>query len=131
APPDDDAGSSSAEPRDMTSLNARLIEIQRRALANLEERGLETLFLAAGMATWSADDGGRPAEAAVVLIPLKVESRGREGRSLNLQRAGETQINLVLLHLLEAQFGVHVAPESLLANAEGDDASLDPSVVYG
>src|SRR5437870_2785569 len=52
---------------DLVKESARALEIRRRALANFEERGLETLFLALGMATWPPDDEGRPAEAAVVL----------------------------------------------------------------
>ena len=37
-----------------------LLAIQRKASSNLEEKGIETLFLALGMATWPAADGGRP-----------------------------------------------------------------------
>jgi hypothetical protein len=40
--------------------------ISRRALENSEERGLSTLFVTFGMATWPALDGGRPAQAAVL-----------------------------------------------------------------
>src|SRR5437899_8812502 len=35
-----------------------LRDIARRALANKEEKGLHTLFVALGMATWTASDGG-------------------------------------------------------------------------
>src|ERR1700679_3160902 len=33
--------------------------IARKGLENLEEKGLSTLYLALGRATWTADDGGR------------------------------------------------------------------------
>src|SRR5262249_37084140 len=59
------------------TVSAKIREIRRRALSNLEERGLETLFLAMGMASWQASDEGRPAEAAILLIPTEVEVRGR------------------------------------------------------
>ena len=36
-----------------------LIALQRKALSNLEEKGIETLHLAMGMATWPASDGGK------------------------------------------------------------------------
>src|SRR5579862_1791400 len=48
---------------DRVRANACLLEIKRRALTNSEEKGLETLFLALGFATWPSDDGGRPADA--------------------------------------------------------------------
>src|SRR6266566_423699 len=99
---------------DITKEAARAKEIRRRATANMEERGLETLFLALGMATWPAQDAGRPAQAAVVLLPMRIELKGREGRSLSLNRAGDPQVNLALLHVLEAQFGVTLSEEELL-----------------
>ena len=37
-----------------------LRDISRRALENSEEKGLSTLFVTFGMATWPALDGGRP-----------------------------------------------------------------------
>jgi hypothetical protein len=107
---------------DETRTPAILREIQRRARANLEEKGLQTLFLALGMATWPAGDGGRDPEAPVLLIPITVEWRGREGRSAALRRAGEAQVNLVLLHALETEHGCRITPESLLASDEGDAA---------
>ena len=77
---------------------ARLREIARKALSNLEERGLETLYLAYGMATWPVGDGGRPPEAAAVLVPLVVEGKA----SPMLVRSGPPRPNLALLHALAA-----------------------------
>ena len=76
---------------------ARLEEIVRKARANREERGLETLCLAYGMATWPVDDGGRPPEAAAVLVPIAVEGKA----SPMLVRSGPPRGNLALLHALE------------------------------
>ena len=115
---------------DQTTISAKLVEIQRRAVANLEERGLETLYLAMGMATWPASDGGRPTESAVLLVPLRIDSRGRESRSISLQRNGEAQVNLVLLHLLESDFGCKILPEQLVAGMDAEDTPLDPNLVY-
>src|SRR5262245_36897738 len=66
--PDDDA-------LDMAVV--RGVEIERRALANPEERNLETLFFGFGLATWKSDDGGRPPDAPVLLLPAKVDRRVR------------------------------------------------------
>lgn len=114
------------------SLAANLREIRSRAVANLEERGLETLYLAMGMATWESSDGGRAAESAVVLIPAEISTRGREGRLFSLRRKGDIQINLVLLHVLESEFGVELSPEELIEVLQGDDEgeAFDPEPLY-
>lgn len=113
-------------------ITARAQEIRRRALANLEEKGLETLFLALGMATWPAVDEGRPAECAVLLAPVTIERRGREGRELALRRRGEVQANPVLLHVLEIEHGLLVSVESLLeaAGNEEEEQLLRPEGAF-
>ena len=107
---------------------AQVQGIRRRALANLEEKGLETLFLALGMATWTPTDGGRPPEAAVLLVPIHVDARG----AIKLKRSGEVQVNPVLLHALETEYGCQVTPEGLLGEAEsvGEDEIPDLEAVY-
>jgi very-short-patch-repair endonuclease len=107
---------------------AQVQGIRRRALANLEEKGLETLFLALGMATWTPTDGGRPPEAAVLLVPIHVDARG----AIKLQRSGEVQVNPVLLHVLDTEYGCQVTPERLLGEAEsvGEDEIPDLEAVY-
>jgi len=117
---------------DEAHIAARVQEIRRRALGNLEEKGLETLFLALGIATWPAVDGGRPAESAVLLAPVTIERRGREGRELALRRTGEVQANPVLLHVLEIEHGLLVSAESLLeaaGNGEADEP-LRPEAAF-
>lgn len=97
-----------------TKTAALVQKIRRRAIANLEEKGLETLFLALGMASWTPTDAGRPPEAAILLVPIAVEVRG----IIKLQRKGEAQINPVLLHVLETEYGCPITPERLLEDAE-------------
>jgi len=100
-------------------LTKTLRDISRRALENLEEKGLSTLFLTFGMATWPATDGGRPAESPVLLLPVALNKR--EGsNSYHLSAAGAFQLNLVLLHVLEEQFRVALQPDELLAEFAGD-----------
>jgi hypothetical protein len=117
---------------DLPRVAAQVQEIRRRALTNREEKGLETLFLAMGMATWQPADEGRPAEAAVLLVPTDVEPRGREGRHLALRRRGEIQVNLVLVHVLETEHEVSVTQDSLIELLQGDDEgeAFDPQPVY-
>lgn len=113
-------------------LTSRLREIVRRALTNAEEKGLETLFVALGMASWSAEDKGRPTDSPILLLPVKLESKGQLGRAFSLVRTGIVQVNLVLFHVLETQFSVKLAPEELIPLLQGDDEgeSFDPVPVY-
>jgi hypothetical protein len=104
---------------DETVLPKLLRDISRRALENLEEKGLSTLFVTFGMATCPATDGGRPAGAPVLLLPVALNKR--EGsNSFHLAAIGSFQINLVLLHVLHEQFRVVLQPDELLAQFAGD-----------
>ena len=97
-----------------------LRDISRRALENSEEKGLSTLFVTLGMATWPALDGGRPAGAPVLLLPITI-SKKEGSNSYYLSAAGGFQLNLVLLHVLEDQFKVKLQPEELLAEFAGEE----------
>lgn len=101
-------------------LNKVARDISRRALENSEEKGLSTLFVTFGMATWPALDGGRPAESPVLLLPVALTKR--EGsNSYYLASTGAFQLNLVFLHVLEDQFKLKLHPEELLAEFAGDE----------
>ena len=116
----------------LPSASGKLQEIRRKALANLEEKGLETLFLAVGMATWEPADEGRPAEAPVLLLPIEIEGKARESRTLSLRRSGDAQVNPVLLHVLQAELGVEVSTEALMTPEEADVLTdrLNPTAVF-
>ncbi|MDQ6921049.1 MAG: DUF4011 domain-containing protein, partial [Candidatus Dormibacteraeota bacterium] len=101
----------------------RLREIQKRGNEDFEERGLETVHLAYGMATWKPADEGRPPEAAVLLVPVTVVGTANR---LSLQPKGDIEINLALSHVLEEQFGCRGLGdrlEQLLAESDELDAA--------
>ncbi len=116
---------------DEAQLVAKAKEICNRAIANLEEKGLKTLFLSYGMASWPVADGGRPTEAPVLLFPTSVEVKGRDGRNVLLQIIAEPQVNLALLHVLEKDLGCTVTAETLLGSGNGqdDENTFDPANV--
>ena len=99
----------------------RVREIARRGIVNLEEKGLETQYLAIGMATWTPSDGGRPPDAPMLLLPVSIQSKGRDGRQISLRRTGDVQANLALLHFLADQHGIDVGEEALVSAVQGDD----------
>lgn len=106
---------------------AKAQEIRRRALMNLEEKGLETLFVAIGLATWPAPDDGRPAESPILLLPVAIESRGRDRHSVLLRAIGDARVNPVLLHVLETLHGILVSEDRLLP-PQGEDNHDTPMV---
>jgi hypothetical protein len=73
-----------------------------------------------GIATWPAVDGGRPAESAVLLLPVRISEK-KGSNSYYLASTGNFQLNLVLLHVLEDQFKLKLHPEELLAEFAGDE----------
>jgi hypothetical protein len=113
-------------------LPGKLREIWRRAQTNAEEKGLATLFATLGTATWTSADGGRDPEAPILLLPVTLELKGRLGQAYSIRRTGPVQVNLVLLHVLESEFGVNLTPDDLIPLLQGDDEGevFDPSPVY-
>lgn len=99
----------------------RLRAIQRKAQSNLEEKGLETLYLALGMATWPVEDGGRDYDAPIVLIPVKCSIDGRGGKQVRLAIAGEPVLNAMLIFVLKEDHGVSFSSESLLSQHTSED----------
>jgi very-short-patch-repair endonuclease len=100
----------------------RILSIERKARENSEEKGLQTLYLAIGFATWNASDGGRNPKAPVFLLPVTMKKKGRELTALEVQVAGEVRVNPVLLHVLSDEFNIKVTEEELLDSVTPKDA---------
>jgi very-short-patch-repair endonuclease len=119
----DPVARSKAQEETRQKTRSALVALQRKALGNLEEKGIDTLYLAMGIATWPASDGGRPYDAPVLLLPAHIEARGRTGDDLRLIVAGEPQVNPVLLHVLEENFALRVSPSGIMAGCISEDDS--------
>ena len=61
---------------------------------------------------------------------VSLTPQGRGGKSYVLTRTGPPQVNLVLLHFLQTQFGINIPQEDLVALLNGGDESeeLDRSL---
>ncbi|MBX3356383.1 MAG: DUF4011 domain-containing protein [Phycisphaeraceae bacterium] len=112
-----------------------LLALQRKALSNLEEKGIETLHFAVGLASWPAVDGGRPYASPVLLLPARIESRGRGGQDLRLSIVGEPRINPVLLHVLAENHAIRIDGAAVMAACAGEDDAgqwrIEPEAVFG
>ena len=111
------------EPDDVPAFNdarRRLSSIHKTALTNSEEKGIETLFAAVGLATWKVESG-TPPNAPVVLLPLHAEATGAAARDFRLEVAGDAHLNPVLTHILSADHDIRTDDD------EADVAEDPPS----
>lgn len=98
----------------------RMRTIVRTARIYAEERGVRTLFLACGVATWRSDRASRPPAAPVLLVPLEVRPRGASQQDFDFSLAGELEVNPTLLHLLRVEFNLEVDARELYEHSEMD-----------
>lgn len=64
--------------------------IHGKALMYFEERGIDTLFLAYGMATWTTSSSSATPAAPVLLCPLDLSPRGAAAADFDVALAGAT-----------------------------------------
>lgn len=88
--------------------------IQAKAKENFEERGLHTLFLAWGMATWTNEGGTAVPAAPVLLRQAHLAEKGSAREDFDLSLPGEWELNPTLVHLLHKQYRLDVADDELL-----------------
>jgi len=103
---------------------ARARTIHNKAQAIYEERGIHTLYLACGLATWDNQHGTAEPAAPVLLAPASLAARGAAQQNFDLQVTGELEVNPTLLNALAAEFDVECDPEELLASA-GMEGAID------
>ena len=101
--------------------------LHRKSVELFEERGIETLFLADGMATWTSRTSASTPNAPVVLRPLELKPRGAGEADFDVILGGDWSVNEALLHLLHTEFRVPVDGEALLSRAT--DAAAPGDVV--
>jgi very-short-patch-repair endonuclease len=105
--------------------------VRGKAAENFEERGLHTLFLAWGMATWSSRRSPVTPEAPVLLRQAHLAAKGRADESFEISLPGDWELNPTLLYALRADFGVNVNPDELLALLdEGGVGAPDPGSLF-
>lgn len=88
----------------------RLSALYRRTQEHLDEKGLNTLFVAAGLATWDVSSGSRP-NAPVILIPAAITSDGAGQWDFSIELSGDPHINPILSHVLRTEYGIDMPDE--------------------
>lgn len=92
--------------------------VHRKAKENYEERGISTLYLACGIATWNNVRTWEPA-APVLLIPAQLEPMGAALDDFEISVAGDPEINPTLLHILKVDYDCEIKLEALLDHVDG------------
>ena len=92
--------------------------IRAKARENHEERGLETLHLAYGLATWTSDRSAATPNAPVLLYRLTLTPIGATAEDFTLQIDEEPEANQALHHLLETDFNVGLDADELFVDLE-------------
>ena len=104
----------------------RCRKIREKARENLEERGIETLYLASMLATWTPETGSAAVPAAPVLLRhLALTPTGAAGEDFELDVEGAGEPNPTLFYALQSAFGVRVDLAALQARALNPEAEDD------
>jgi very-short-patch-repair endonuclease len=93
--------------------------IHSKAKENVEERGIETLSLACGLATWDNKRGSWEPSAPVLLCSAALRPLGAARDEFELTLTDEMEVNPTLLHLLKADFDCDCNQEKLLDQIDG------------
>ena len=104
--------------------------VKAKAAENFEERGLQTLFLAWGMATWPNPRGTAVPAAPVLLRQAALTARGGAGEDFSVSLPGEWEINPTLLHLLKTDYQVELHKSELLELLDQEGEPPDPVPLF-
>lgn len=98
--------------------------IYRAVRTNLEESGVNTLFLTLGTLNWNERSGGRQYAAPILLVPVEIVPM-RKGAYAIRERDEEVMLNITLMEMLKQQFDIDVeGVNPLPKDAHGIDVSL-------
>ena len=103
----------------------RARSVSRAAQKNFEEKGIQTLFLGWGMATWTAQSTKSIPAAPVLLCPIGLHRQGASETDYDFELAGEWALNEALLQHLANEFRVDVSGEDLM-DPYGDGEQISP-----
>ena len=107
----------------------RVRAVKAKATENFEERGLQTLFLAWGIATWT-NPRSATVPAAPVLRQGALTARGGTGEDFDVSLPGEWEVNPTLLHLLKTDFEIELDRTEVLGLLDQDRDPPNPAQVF-
>src|SRR3954469_21808795 len=97
----------------------RVRAIHSKAREHFEEKGISTLYLACGLATWANPRTSTAPSAPVLLRPGLFRSAGAAQDDFEFVLEGEMEVNPLLLQALKLDFGRDIVQEALLDRLDG------------
>ncbi len=114
---------------DEKSLEKGAIELYRKARADMEEGGANTLLLALGVLRWRpTGEAVRSYRAPLILLPVKLERRSAASGLYLTRHDDDPVFNLTLLEMLRQDFDIHL-PE-LAGDLPTDASGVDVKRVW-
>jgi hypothetical protein len=107
------------DPADLDAAGRRARTISKKAQEHFEERGIDTLSLACGMATWENAIGTAKPAAPILLRGAHLVARGAAKDDFDVVLSGDMDVNPTLLHFLESQFDCTFDLDALYARMDG------------
>jgi hypothetical protein len=104
-----------ADPLQREQMLRRARTVHNKAKENFEERGLETLSIGCGLATWENKRAAWTPSAPVLLLRAALRPVGAAQDEFELSLTGELEVNPTFLHVLRADFGCEVDQAALAA----------------
>jgi hypothetical protein len=104
--------------------------IKAKANENFEERGLRTMFLAWGMATWTSTKSASTPAAPVLLRQADLAGRGGTGEDFDAALPGEWELNPTLFHLLKSDYGLDLSRDEILRLLDQDAEPPDAAALF-
>ncbi|MEX2439725.1 MAG: AAA domain-containing protein [Actinomycetota bacterium] len=119
---------SDQEARAAAAKRARTIRAKSKEM--FEERGLRTLHIAWGMATWTTQRSSATPSAPVLLRSASISPRGGAEEDFDVVLTDEFEVNRTLLHLLKTDYKVDVEPSELEVLLDDVDGDIDTTELF-
>jgi len=116
------------EQRDRALRKAR--DASKKAIENREERGLETLYLAWGFATWDGERSKSVPNAPVLLKPVNLQIQGRGGLEIEIILQDSWIINPTFLQAMSSDFGATFKASEFEDLLDGVNETSNASVIF-
>ncbi len=108
---------------------ARTVSAKAREM--FEERGLRTLYVGWGMATWTNLKGQATPAAPLLMASVTLTSRGAGAEDFDLALSDDFEVNPTFLHMLGADFSVSLNPDELVDLLDDDAVGApDPTPLF-
>jgi very-short-patch-repair endonuclease len=119
------------DPTELAGAARRARAIRAKAVELFEERGIQTLHLARGMATWENQRGVATPAAPILLQAASLVPRGPAAEDFDVSLVGDPEVNPTLLHLLRTDYQVDLDDTDLLDLLDEDDGgTVDPGRLF-